>query len=70
MNVDNPSDEKIKERCDLNEVDAHGKWLNMYFKAMNYIEKENKKHGYALRIGWFSFIAGLALSMIGSIMRM
>ena len=27
-----------------------------------------KKH--ALRIGWFSFIAGLALSMIGSIMRM
>ena len=40
--------------------------LNIILK----MQEENKKHGYALRIGWFSFIAGLALSMIGSIMRM
>ena len=64
-----PSDEKIKERCDLNEGVAW-KMAKHYFKAMNYIEKENKSHGYALRIGWFFFIIGLGLSMAGSIIRM
>ena len=64
-----PSDEKIKKRCDLNEGDAW-KMAKHYFKAMNDIEKENKKHGLALRIGWISFIIGLALSIIGSVARM
>ena len=64
-----PSDEKIKELCDINEGDAW-KMVKHYFKAMTDIEKDNKKYGYALTIGWSFFIIGLGLSIINYIILM